>query len=35
MTGDLVAISTQGESAKRVYMDEFFDAIKARLESKL
>jgi len=35
MTGDLVKISTQGESAKAVFMEEFFDAVKARLESKL
>ncbi len=35
MTGDLVKISTQGDSAKAVYMEDFFDAIKARLESKL
>lgn len=35
MTGDLVKISTQGESAKPVLMEDFFNAIKARLESKL
>ena len=35
MTGDLVAISTQGESTQPVFMEDFFDAIKARLESKL
>ena len=35
MTGDLVKISTQGESAKTVFMEDFFDAVKARLESQL
>ena len=35
MTGDLVKICTQGENAKSVYMDEFIDSIKVRLESKL
>ena len=35
MTGDLVKISTQGERAKAVLMEDFFDAVKARLESKL
>ena len=34
MTGDLVKISTQAESAKAVFMEDFFDAIKDRLESK-
>ncbi len=34
MTGDLVKISTQGENVKPVYMDEFIDSVKARLESK-
>ncbi len=35
MTGDLVKISTQGESAQAVFMEDFFDAIKERLDSKL
>lgn len=35
MTGDLVKISTQGDHANVVFMEEFFDAIKARLETKL
>ncbi len=35
MTGDLVKISTQGESAKPVFMEEFFDAVKTGLEGKL
>ena len=35
MTGDLVKISTQGEDAEAVFMEDFFDAIKARLEAKL
>jgi isocitrate dehydrogenase len=35
MTGDLVKISTQGEGLKAVLMEEFFDAVKARLASKL
>ncbi|KPJ78323.1 MAG: isocitrate dehydrogenase [Deltaproteobacteria bacterium SG8_13] len=34
MTGDLVKISTQGESAKAVFMEDFFSAVKAGLESK-
>ena len=35
MTGDLVKISTQGDDANAVLMEEFFDAVKARLESAL
>ena len=35
MTGDLVKISTQGESTKAVLMEDFFKAVKAGLESKL
>lgn len=35
MTGDLVKISTQGGNATMVSMDEFFDAIKNRLDAKL
>jgi isocitrate dehydrogenase len=35
MTGDLVKLAAQGKDAKWVTMDEFIDAIQARLESKL
>ena len=35
MTGDLVKISTQGESAQAVFMEDFFNAVKAALEAKL
>lgn len=35
MTGDLIRLSTQPENARLVYMDAFFDAIRAKLESKL
>jgi isocitrate dehydrogenase len=35
MTGDLVKISTHSESAKTVYMEEFFDSIKERLDLKM
>lgn len=35
MTGDLVKISTQGEGVKAVFMEDFFNAIKGRLDSKL
>ena len=35
MTGDLVKISTQGGNATMVSMDEFFDAIKNKLDAKL
>jgi isocitrate dehydrogenase len=35
MTGDLVKVCTQCEIAQPVYMEEFIDSIKTRLESKL
>jgi len=35
MTGDLVKISKNPESAKMVYMEEFFNIIKNRLDSKV
>lgn len=35
MTGDLVGISTQAGSVEAVFMEDFFDAIRDRLERKL
>ena len=35
MTGDLVKICTQCESVEAVFMEDFFNAIKGRLDSKL